>query len=349
MLPLSASALLMLRRSWFWSGLLLVAAGAFRQSAAANVLLAAVGIFWLEAPASRLRAALALSAGLVAGVLVGVGLIAITGSLGGFWRWTIQTLVGYASTSWAPAYVWSRARDSILPFVVDMAVIWIAALALLARWRALPLESRLMFVWLALGMLGSLAGGHLSWHYFIQAMGPLAVLGALAFDRFRLPRVVAAAAIAGIAIPGVAWWAFNVTSDPLTYDFSPPAPQHEAVAAYISTHTSPSDRVFVWGDWTALYVESDRVMATRFPGFLRGFDRGSDEAPNSWDTAPDVWPLLRSDLDAHPPALIVDTAAAGWSDFAKYPMANYPVLADYVSANYHRVATVDGVVMYAHD
>jgi Dolichyl-phosphate-mannose-protein mannosyltransferase len=349
MLPLSASALLMLRRSWFWSGLLLVAAGTFRQSAAANVLLAAVGIFWLEAPASRLRAALHLSAGLVAGVLVGVGLIAITGSLGGFWRWTIQTLVGYASTSWAPAYVWSRARDSILPFVVDMAVIWIAALALLARWRALPVELRLMFVWLALGMLGSLAGGHLSWHYFIQAIGPLAVLSAVAFDRFRLPRVVAAAAIAGIAIPGAAWWAFNVTADPLTYDFSPPVPQHEAVAAYISTHTSPSDRVFVWGDWAALYAESDRVMATRFPGFLRGFDRGSDDAPNNWDAAPDVWPLLRSDLEAHPPALIVDTAAAGWSDFAKYPMANYPVLADYVSANYHRVATVDGVVMYAHN
>jgi 4-amino-4-deoxy-L-arabinose transferase-like glycosyltransferase len=349
MLPLSASVLLMLRRSWFWSGLVLVAAGAFRQSAAANVLLVALGLVWLEAPSSRLRAGIALSSGVIAGVLVGVALIAITGSLEGFWRWTIQTLVGYASTSWAPAYVWSRARDSILPFVVDMAVIWIAALALAARWRALSVESRLMFVWLVLGMAGSLAGGHLSWHYFIQAMGPLAVLGALAFDRFQLPRVVAAAAIAGIAIPAVAWWAFDLTADPLTYDFSPPAPQHEAVAAYISTHTSPSDRVFVWGDWAALYVESDRVMATRFPGFLRGFDRGSDSAPNNWDTAPDVWPLVRSDLDSHPPALIVDTAAAGWSDFAKYPMASYPVLADYVSANYHRVATIDGVVFYARN
>jgi 4-amino-4-deoxy-L-arabinose transferase-like glycosyltransferase len=349
MLPLSASVLLMLRRSWFWTGLLLVAAGAFRQSAAANVLLVALGLLWLEAPSSRSRAAIALSGGIVAGALVGVGLIAVTGSPGGFWRWTIQTLVGYASTSWAPAYVWSRARDSILPFVVDMAVIWIAALALAGRWRALSVEARLMFVWLVLGMAGSLAGGHLSWHYFIQAMGPLAVLGALAFERFQLSRVVASAAIAGIAIPAVAWWAFDLTADPLTYDFSTPAPQHETVAAYISTHTLPSDRVFVWGDWAALYVDSDRVMATRFPGFLRGFDRGSEEAPNNWDTAPDVWPLLRSDLDSHPPALIVDTATAGWSDFALYPMANYPVLADYVSANYHRVATVDGVVLYARN
>src|SRR4029077_14071044 len=129
----------------------------------------------------------------------------------------------------------------------------------------------------------------------------------------------------------------------------PPAPQHEAVASYISTHTSPSDRVFVWGDWAALYVESDRGMASRFPGFLRGFDRGSEEPPNNWDTAPDVWPLLQSDLDSHPPALIIDTSAAGWSDFAKYPMANYPALAGYVAANYHQVATVDGVVIYSRN
>jgi hypothetical protein len=347
MLPLSASVLLMLRRRWFWSGLLLVAAGAFRQSAAANVLLVALGIFWLESPSTRLRTAISVASGLIAGVLIGLALIAITGSLAGFWRWTLQTLVGYASASWTPAYVWSRARDSVIPFVVDMAVTWVAALALAARWRALSVEARLVVVWLVLGMAGSLAGGHLSWHYFIQAMGPLAVLAAIALDRFSLPHPVAAAAIAGIAIPAVAWWAFDITADPLTYDFSPPAPQHEAVASYISTHTSPSDRVFVWGDWAALYVESDRRMASRFPGFLRGFDRGSEEPPNNWDTAPEVWPLLRSDFDSHPPALIVDTSAAGWSDFAKYPMANYPVLADYVSANYHRVATVDGVVFYA--
>ena len=82
---------------------------------------------------------------------------------------------------------------------------------------------------------------------------------------------------------------------------------------YIREHTKPGERVFVWGDWPALYVESDRLMASRFPGFLRGFERGSSIPPDNWDTKPDVWPALESDLIAHPPALIVDTAAAGWS------------------------------------
>jgi len=349
MLPLAASVLLMLRRRWFWSGALIAVAFAFRQSAAVNVVLLALAVFWLEPASSRIRAMLAGAAGGIAALLVTTGLVALTGSLPGFWRWTIGTLAGYASNSWSPNVVLPRARDSLLPFIADNAVVWIAAVALASRWRAVPAGVRLAVVWLGIAMVGSLAGGHLSWHYFIQAMGPLAVLAALAFVRFRLPRVVTAAAIAGIAIPAAAWWAFDLGADPLTYDFSPPVPQHQGVSAYIAGHTSASDRVFVWGDWPALYVESGRVMATRFPGFLRGFARGSGATPNNWDVAPDVWPLLRSDFEAHPPALIVDTAPAGWSDFAGYPMAGYPVLAEIVARDYHQVGVVDGVVIYARN
>lgn len=349
MLPLSASVLLMLRRSWFWSGVLLVAAGAFRQSAAINLVLAAVAIFWLEPKEQRGRASGVFAGGLLAALIAGALVIAATGSVAGFWRWTVGSLFGYASTNLTPSLFAMRAKDSIVPFAVDMAVFWIAAIALALRWRELNVLERLLVVWLLVAMLGSFAGGHLSWHYFIQAMGPLAVLAAIAFDRFRLRRLVAAAVVAGIVVPAAAWWLFDVTADPLTYDNGSPIPQHETVAAYIHNHTSPSDRVFVWGDWPALYVESERVMSGRFPGFLRGFARGSGLAPNNWDTTPDVWPLLQSDLNANPPALIVDTAAANWSDFSMYPMSNYPVLANLVATQYHEVATVEGVVIYARN
>jgi len=349
MLPLTASVLFMFRRQWLWCRLLLVAAGAFRQSAAINVVLVAVGLWWLEPPDRRVRSTALFAGGIAAGLAGGAVLLALTGSLSGFWRWTIETLTGYASTNWTPALVWVRAKDSIVPFVVGGAVFWIAAVALATRWRSIDLTRRLVVLWLAVAMAGSLAGGHLSWHYFIQAMGPLAVLAALAFEHFHLRRMVAAAAIAGIAIPAFAWWAFDLTADPLTYDFAAPVPQHQAVADYIAAHTSPGDRVFVWGDWPTLYVESDRKMSSRFPGFLRGFARGSGLAPNNWDTAPDVWPLLQADLQANPPALIVDTAAAGWSDFSAYPMSSYPVRASLVASDYHQAATVDGVVIYARN
>src|SRR5207249_434402 len=181
-------------------------------------------------------------------------------------------------TNWTPAVVWSRAQDSVLPFLLATAVLWAAAIGWAARWKRLEPAHRLVTAWLVASVAGSLAGGHLSWHYFIQVMGPLALLAAFAIDRALdspIRRWVAAAAIAALVAPMVGWGVFDLVSDPLTYDFTPPVPQHQAVAAYIHAHTAPSDRVFVWGNWPALYVESDRIMASRFPGFLRGFARGS--------------------------------------------------------------------------
>jgi hypothetical protein len=347
MLPLVASVLLMLRRRWFWSGCLLVAAGAFRQVAAINLLLAVAGILWLEPTGNRWRAAAWFAGGMAVALVVGALVLLLTGSISGFWRWTVGSLYGYASTNWVPSFVWLRAKDSLVPFVVDMAVLWIAAIALATRWLKLERLEKLVVVWLAVAMVGSVAAGHLSWHYFIQAMGPLALAAARSFDRFSLRRWVTTAAAVGIAIPALGWWAYDLGADPLTYDFSPPVPQHQSVAAYVHDHTTPDQRVFVWGDWPALYLESDRLMASRFPGFLRGFERGAGIPPNNWDTTPDVWPELASDLNAHPPALIVDTAAAGWSDFSMYPMSNYPVLADLIANHYQVMATVDGVVIYA--
>jgi 4-amino-4-deoxy-L-arabinose transferase-like glycosyltransferase len=350
MLPLSASVLLMLRRRWLWSGALLAAAGMFRQSAAINVLLVPVAIILLESSAKRLRAAWLLAAGLAVALLAGAVLLALTGSLPGFWVWTIGSLYGYAAGNWTPAFVLMRARDSVLPFVLSMALVWVAAVAFAWRWKRLPAAVQVIVAWLVVAVPGSLAGGHLSWHYFIQLMGPLAVLAALGIDQaLNTPRRrwVAGAAIVGLAVPMIGWGLSNVVSDPLTYDFRPPVPQHEAVAAYITKHTTVQDRVFVWGNWPALYIESDRIMATRFPGFLRGFYRGSGLPPNSWDTTAEVWPELQADFMRNPPALIIDTAAAGWSDFSMYPMSNYPVIADFVASRYHVVATVDEVVIYA--
>jgi hypothetical protein len=60
-----------------------------------------------------------------------------------------------------------------------------------------------------------------------------------------------------------------------------------------------------------------------------------------------VWPALEEDLKRNPPALIVDTAPAGWSDFSTYPMTNYPVLAEFVATRYHVKDTIEGVVIYA--
>ena len=349
MLPLTASFLLMLRRQWLWSGALLVAAGAFRQVAAINLLLVPLAIVLMEPRDKRLRGVALFAGGLAGALVAGAALLAATGSLLGFWDWTIRTLYGYASINWTPSLVLMRAQDSVVPFILTAAVVWVAAVAFAWRWKRVPPAAQLIVAWLVISIPGSLAAGHLSWHYFIQVIGPLALLAAFAIDRAldtSRRRLVAAVAIAGLALPMAGWGVFDLVSDPLTYDFRAPVPAHEKVAAYIRSNTSPQDRVFVWGNWPALYVESDRIMATRFPGFLRGFARGSALPPNNWDTSAAVWPALQEDLMRNPPALIIDTAAAGWSDFSMYPMSNYPVLAGFVAAGYHVQTTIDGVVIY---
>src|SRR6267143_6670829 len=110
MLPLAASVLLMLRRQWLWSGLLLTAAGAFRQSAAIDVLLIPMAVYYLEPPGSRRRALGLFAGGLVVGLVAGAGLVALTGSLSGFWHWTVGILGGYASANWTLDVIWSRAK-----------------------------------------------------------------------------------------------------------------------------------------------------------------------------------------------------------------------------------------------
>jgi hypothetical protein len=350
MLPLTASVVLLLRRQWLWSGALLVAAGAFRQVGAVNLLLVPLAIVLLEPPPRRLRAFVVYAGGVAVALVLGAALLAATGSLTGFWDWSIRTLYGYASINWTPSLVLMRAQGSVLPFVLSAIVVWVAAIGFAWRWKRLPAAAQIIVVWLVVSIPGSLAGGHLSWHYFIQVMGPLALLAAFAIDRAldsSRRRWVTLAAVAGLALPMAGWGVYDVVADPLTYDFTAPVPAHETVASYIRSHTRPEDRVFVWGDWPALYIESDRLMASRFPGFLRGFARGSGLPPDSWDTSAAVWPLLQDDLTRHPPALIIDTAPANWSDFSTYPMSNYPVLARFVAAGYHVQTTIDGVVIYA--
>ena len=354
MLLLVASVLLQLQRRWLWSGAMLVLAGAFKQVAAANLLLLPVALVLLEPAERRLRAGISYGAGMAGAGLPVLLLVVITGSLPGMLHWTVGTLFGYAAASWRLDGLWPKIvggpQGGPLQFVATTAVLWLAAGWYLSHWKSFGPRERLIVAWLVAGVAGALAGGHMFGHYFIQVLGPLAVLAGLAIDRaLKTPmrRLLAAAVTVGIAVPMVGWVAYDLNADPITYLWAQPVAQHELLATHVRNHTQPGERVFVWGDWPALYVESDRLMASRFPGFLRGFARGSALPPDNWDTTPEVWTELGSDLARTPPALIVDTSTADWSDFKKYPMSNYPVLADLVANQYHVEATVDGVVIYA--
>ena len=183
MLPLTASVLLMLRRQWLWSGVLLVAAGAFRQVAAVNVLAGHRSDSLAGAhgkPTARsgmvLRRHRRCTCRRRAGPAVdGLALrfLALDGRQPVRLRLDeLDTQLRLAAREGQPGCRSSWTWPSL----------WIAAIALATRWRrgnaGLDTKERLVIVWLAVAMIGSVAAGHLSWHYFIQAMGPLALAAA---------------------------------------------------------------------------------------------------------------------------------------------------------------------------
>ena len=103
----------------------------------------------------------------------------------------------------------------------------------------------------------------------------------------------------------------------------------------------------MWGAYSSLYVLSDRLPATRFVGFLRGCPRrGRASLQYCWDTGPEVWPLLKSDLVETPARLIIDTAAADWGSFGDHPIQSIPVLNDLLTKCYDFDRTVEGVGIY---
>src|SRR5260370_5181804 len=116
MLPITASLLLMLRRRWLWSGVLLAVAGAFRQSAAVDILLLPIAVVYLEPAPTRVRAAALFIGGLAVGLLPGAGFLALTGSLSAFWPWTGGILTQYATSNWTAALLSATAPGSLVPF-----------------------------------------------------------------------------------------------------------------------------------------------------------------------------------------------------------------------------------------
>jgi len=61
---------------------------------------------------------------------------------------------------------------------------------------------------------------------------------------------------------------------------------------------------------------------------------------------PHAWADFDTDVAAHPPALILDVAPAGFRDAGHYPMAAYPDLTSLVRRDYVLVAVTDGIAIY---
>jgi hypothetical protein len=293
-------------------------------------------------------------AGFTAAIGAAAGLLAAQGTLGGMWHWAVVRLIShYGPSAWRPEQVISGLLSGFVPFVAGALLLWIGSALAVARVRSAAFGPRIVMGWLAVSLVGAAAGGRFFGHYFIQAVGPLALLTALEIDRRlsearpRSHRWVVGVAAVLVTVPAAGYATAMTIFEPVTEQFGRPSPNYTAVAAYVREHTSPEDRIFVWGMSWPLYVASERLPATRFVGFLRGLQRDYNEPPeNSWDSGPEVWPLLAADFAVHPPALVVDTSPANYYNYGRYPMSRFPELARIVERGYTTETVIEGATIY---
>jgi hypothetical protein len=79
------------------------------------------------------------------------------------------------------------------------------------------------------------------------------------------------------------------------------------------------------------------------PGEREGAERRTAGAPLS---EPAHWPWLFSDLERSRATYVLDTSPAGIFGWDRYPLADYPDLARYVSAHYEPIGEVSRVRVY---
>ena len=199
-----------------------------------------------------------------------------------------------------------------------------------------------LWLWLASGFVGVVAGARFFGHYYLQLYPPLALIAAAALvglsprARRAVLALVAAIATATAAAAGL----FPPTERGVL--------PYGGLAAKVRSLTRPSDRIFIWGQYPELYWASRREPATRFiqTGFITGNSGGRPPAGGTpAEGIPGAWSMLDADFATTRPALVVDTSPARIRGSQYYPLSSSQLWPT-IQSRYVLVATLEGVAFY---
>jgi 4-amino-4-deoxy-L-arabinose transferase-like glycosyltransferase len=248
-----------------------------------------------------------------------------------------------------------------LPLVIG------AALAFRDRarlWKTKRAERIALLALLAASALGAAAGARFYPHYYLQLIPPLALLAAPYYARWLSSRNESSlpARQNGESVPRFRqlplrflrpavlylWVAITIIAFSISHWlFLAWHREPSETARYLSEHSDPDDRVFVWGGSAGeVYLHARRRPACRyfvtfpltgqiFGGPLPGVDTRDRIVPGAWSQ-------LEDDFRKHPPRYIADHYSG---PDAQYPVRNFPILARLLAEQYEPVArTAQGVV-----
>jgi hypothetical protein len=257
-----------------------------------------------------------------------------------FWTWTYVVHYYMPSGSGDHGFLFNLAT-CFVPFCALMSPM--ICLAVRGRDRA----QSVLYWWLAGNVCASWVGGRMYGHYmllFVPALATLGGIGAARWlegrDHLRKRLVALLAAIAG------AFFVAAIVIEPVTGHLLEADPDWREVSRYVEAHTQPGDQMFVWGWFPTLYVTADRCPSTRFvyTHILSG--KGGDGGAAKYHQVPEAWDMLMHDLEAAPPAYILDTSTGGdYSDF-HFPPEQYERLWTFITQRYAVDTTIAGVRMF---
>ena len=323
-----------------------VAAGRDR-AVAAGVLLAIACLCKQTAVATALPVAWLLFRGggwrpVVRAALAGSAVIALTALYFGpteFLLWTVTGNGGYLALRGSAGATVLRGLGMTWAFIgINLALVLLAVRA--ATRRTVNAD---VWLWLAGAAVAVLAGLRFFGHYYLQALPPLVLAAAAALPAVTPTVRRVAFGFTGLAAAVMCAVAFLPANERGLLPYG-------AVAASVRRLTTPSQTIFVWGEFPEIYWAANREPATRFihTGFLTGNSGGRPPGTaRPEDGLPGGWSLLEADLREHPPALIVDTSEAHIRN-SQYYRLDRTAIWSRIRDDYILLGTLDGVRFYRH-
>jgi len=192
--------------------------------------------------------------------------------------WNNLAYAGETPLAEYPLYFAAQIGPSLAP----LGPLYAAAAAAVLAFRGGPGAPRRadlawLLGWLAVSLPAVAAGGYFRQHYFVLAAPPLALLGGVGLDAVARHLLgarpaarwgTAAAALALLAWSvAVGWWYYGPAPPESKLHRiygSNPFPEAPLVGAWIAAHSTPEDRVFVYGSEPEVLFYADRASASRY-------------------------------------------------------------------------------------
>ena len=320
----------------------------------AGILLTALALAELARSRRGARGVLLLLLGFALPWLAAMALYAAHGQLAAFYEWNVTRNLHYAAHSVGSPL--ARFFVGTLLYGFGAApLLWLLAwrrsrdITGAGRVRA-GLVLTLWLTWIPLSL-----GGRFYNHYYLQLVPPLCLLAAapaaaLWRMRQRLSPWQRRTALTLLLLPVVTAQSVHFARG-LAGQYPSQEPRTRAIADWLRAHTRPDERVVVYGHFTPIYQEAERLPGTRYIHTSQLFGNvDAMQLPDGVDAtrlrAPDDEAAFIEDLATRRAPWFVDTSPANIKSWSKLPLAALPSLARYLNAHYRKVASPGGAAVY---